>query len=252
MTEDPLHSARYSVRHAKRHIDHLDAECQAFYGSSPYARVKEFDPEGPFDLHKIKLVKAMPEALAGIAFDAVNSLRAALDHAGFAVGTAAGASGKNSHFPFGDTRKEVESRIGSGSKDIPQSVFDLMVACEPYKGGNGLLWALNKLCNSHKHEVILPMAIYAGGATISTFSGTGRNVTFPPLWDSAKNEMLLATMAHGVPMQMNIEVSTYVAIAKVEGVLGQPAVAVLKQIANQVEGIISAIDHLARSSGIFK
>lgn len=63
----------------------LDAELKKFFDSSPYRQVIQFDPNGPTDIHKLKLTIELPDALPGIAFDAVSNLRAALDQAGYAA-----------------------------------------------------------------------------------------------------------------------------------------------------------------------
>src|SRR5260370_14306351 len=135
---DPFASSRYSIEHAKRRITELEGEVVAFWNSNPYSNAVEQNADGTEDFHKIKLVKPMPISLPGIAFDAINSLRSALDQSGYSVGIAAKTKGKNSHFPFGDSIAEVQSRIGSSSKDIPKDIFDLMVSFKPYKAGNDL------------------------------------------------------------------------------------------------------------------
>ena len=135
---DPLHDSRYSVEHAKRRIRELEGEITVFNKTNPCARVLERDPNTTEYVHKIKLVKPLPVALSGIAFDVVTNLRSALDQAGFAIAVAAGKKGKDAHFPFGDTLAEVQSRAGRRSKDIPKEIFDVMVSAKPHKGGNDL------------------------------------------------------------------------------------------------------------------
>jgi hypothetical protein len=250
---NPLQNSKYSVSNSRRHIRGLEAEIVAFFKSDPYARVVDFDPNGHDDIHKLKLVKPMPELLSGLAFDAVSNLRAALDQAGHTIGVAAGASGKNSAFPFGDTLAEVKSRAGAGSRDIPKPLFDLMVASGPYKGGNDLLWALNKLCNLHKHEIIIPMAIYTGSAWINNaYFSAVKSFSFPPTWDAAKQEMVLAIVPHCAPLSYDMKIATFVAMAKVEGVIGKPAVAVLDDLANIVDDIVAKLEAEGVKLGILK
>src|ERR1700720_3862881 len=135
---DPLHDSRYSVEHAKRRIRELEGEITVFNKTNPCARVLERDPNTTEYVHKINLVKPLPVALSGIAFDVVTNLRSALDQAGFAIAVAAGKKGKDAHFPFGDALAEVQSRAGRRSKDIPKKIFDVMVSAKPHKGGNDL------------------------------------------------------------------------------------------------------------------
>ena len=161
--------------------------------------VVEVNDDRTQDTHKVKLVKPMPAALPGIVFDALNSLRAALDQAGYDVAVAAGTTGHNAHFPFRRNLSDVQYRKKARSKDFPEEIFDLMLTFQPYKGGNDLLWALNKLCNSYKHELILPIGMHSGNAVKidrAVFHGGFRMLPFP-LWDRAKNEMVFAITQHG-------------------------------------------------------
>ena len=52
----------------------MDSVTTVFFNTDPYADIVETNSDGTEDTHKIKLVKSMPVALSGIAFDAINSL----------------------------------------------------------------------------------------------------------------------------------------------------------------------------------
>lgn len=251
---DSFASARYSVNHAKRHLAQLEIETETFFDSNPYAEVFEPDVDPRFFIFKYKLVKPMPEAIPGIAFDAFNSLRSALDQAGFAVAIAGGYNGKSAHFPFGDTPMDVESLKGRGSKQIHPAIFDLMVACKPYKGGNDLLWALNKVCNAHKHEIVTPMASYVSGLSLDHFhlKGAVRGFGFPPRWDSAKNELQLGRFTRDSYINYDMKFACYIGIAKIDFLASRPALAVIKDLINIVDGIVSAIEAETRRLGLIK
>jgi hypothetical protein len=249
---DPLHHSRYSVEHAKRRILELEGEITVFNKTDPCARVLERDPNTAEFVHKIKLVKPLPVALSGIAFDAVTNLRSALDQAGFAVAVAAGKNGRAAHFPFGETLAEVRSRAKGGSKNIPKEIFDVMVSAKPYKGGNILLWALNKLCNTNKHEIIIPMGMAAGGVVMA--SGTSMKGPLKisvPRWDSAKNEMEYLRTGPTTVADINCLLTFYVAIGKIEIMEGQTAPTVLNAMAGEVEPVLMAIEAEARRIGLF-
>jgi hypothetical protein len=252
---DPFHNSRYSVEHAKRRIRELESEITAYSNTNPYTKVVELEKNGSEEVHKIKLVNPMPVALPGIAFDAVNNLRSALDQAGFAVACAAGKNGKNGHFPFGDNLSEVQSRIRGHSKDIPIEIFDLMVSFKPYKGGNDLLWALNKLCNTNKHEIIIPIATASAGflGKNVTWRPSGGTLTIPPLiWDSVENEMEYARITDGGKYEGEFQFSFFIAIGKIEIVEGNPAIDVINAIAGEVERILLVLEAEARRIGLFK
>lgn len=252
----PFRDSKYTLAHAKRRLAEFEGEVAAFLNSNPYAKVIEQNADGTEDLYKIKLVKPMPIGLPGVAFDTVNNLRAALDQAGFAAARAAGNNGREAHFPFRENSTEMQGTIrqhagGKGpSKDIPAEIFTLMVAFQPYKGGNDLLWALNKLCNTQKHKIVVPMAIANAGALFKrVIFERGPASIMIPRWDSAKQEMILVRIARGVPRSIDIEVDTFIAIGKVDGVEGQPAIGILNGLAGVVERIIMAIEAESRRIG---
>lgn len=190
----PFASAIYSVRHAKRRLDELHGYLVAFRDSQPYGHVVERDLERGFKSHKIKLLKELPEPIAGTIFDVANNLRCALDQAGFAIAVAVGKSGNNAHFPFGDSDKASAScHIAGRSKDLPQEIFDTMMASKPYKRGNRFLWAVNELANTHKHEVIVQPVTVQGVSLVRGKRYPGiEPAAWPPRWDRVKNEMEIA------------------------------------------------------------
>lgn len=249
---DPFSSCRYSLAHARRHLASLECVLDAFYKSKPFKRVVEQVHGSDYDLHKIRLEKPLPEPLAGITFDTLNNLRSSLDQACYAIGIANGTNGKNSHFPFGETPAEVERRRNTSSRDLPQSVFDLVAATKPYKNGNELLWSLNKLCNSQKHEIVVPIPIATCGSTNrhSHFAGMVTQY-FPPRWDPHLNEMVLAEVQRGTKYTYNMEILTFVTFGKIETVMGKPLIPVLKAMAQEVDKVLPALEKEARTCPFF-
>jgi hypothetical protein len=245
--------AHYSIEHAKRHIENVEREFEAWGKTYPYAAFVEPNADGTEDIHKVKLTKPLPVALPGIVFDALGNLRAALDQAGYATATASGKSGKKAKFPFGDTEAEVKSRVHSQSKEIPQEVFDVMVALQPYKTGNVTLWALNKLCNTNKHEITIPLPLitYAPGVTGDGFFG-GRviELIWPPKWEPSKNEMIVARLERGSNFNYQLQIAASITMGKVHGVAGKPVPAVLNEMLTMVEDSLMAIEAEARRIGL--
>jgi hypothetical protein len=251
---DPFSSSKYSIEHAKGHIFAFDQAHSLFINSRPYTLVVEQNADGTEDFHKIKMTKPMPPQLAGIAFDAINNMRNALDQACFAVGTAAGGRGRQSHFPFGNDASTVKGKgKGKGkSADLPEEVFDLIVSYQPYSGGNDLLWALNKLCNSQKHEVIIPIGLFNTAIHIDRLEMTNViSMQLPPKWDRSKNEMIVAHLKHGSKFNGNFQVNIFIAFAKIDVVDGQPVLPILHELIGMVESIVMAIEAEARRIRLF-
>ncbi len=248
---DAFESSRYRIKHAKGHITKLEGEIRGWVASNPYARVIESNADGTKDIHKMKLVKPLPDPLDGIAFDIVSNLRSALDLAGYATAKAAGGSTRKAKFPFGLNIIEVKSRATNGSKDVPKEIFDVMVSRQPYKGGNDLLWALNELCNTNKHEVVVGMPL---STTVSNMQFGGDvmidSLEWPPRWDAAKNEMIIVTVPHGHNPHYKLNFTGFVAIGDVDAIRGQPALGVLNGMLTEVQNSLTAIEAEALRLGI--
>lgn len=243
---------RSCVEHAQTRIDELKSGISPYIEVRPYALVCEDKPGGMEQELKVKLTKPLPARIGFIAFDAINSLRAALDQAAFACAVAGGKRGKQAKFPFGDTEAEAFSRRTRGSRDIPPRLFDVMLACKPYKGGNDSLWALNKICNSHKHEIVLPTGAWASSSSLHAFYFEHCiHLGFPPEWDSAKNQMVLATIPKGSRFNVKLDVSFQVVFGDVPVFHRYEAVGVLTHLRSEVESILEAIEAAGRSDGIF-
>jgi hypothetical protein len=213
---------------------------------NPYAQVVEHDLNTNENIYKITLVKPMPVALSGIMFDAVNNLRAGLDQAIFAIA----GSNKLRSFPFADTSTDFENAVKGRCKDLPDEIVDLVRTFKPYKGGNDLLWALNKRCNSNKHAIDTTVAIARGDATQSIVEFRGPGSLSRSVWDRAKNEMEIARLKPGGTFQMNFQVDGFIAIRDVEIVDGEPAPALLNEFIRIVEGIVMAIEAESKRIGL--
>ena len=251
MEDDPFASARFSVDHAKSHIIQVKALAKAFFDTKPYAVVTKADPLYPgYKLQNLQLTSPLPIQISAFASDAIKNLRASLDHVGYAVARASGKTGKNAHFPFGDTIAEVESRRTYRSKDIQTEIFDLMVAFKPYKGGNVTLWALNKLGNINKHESLVRAVLFA--QTMIYESPDFRLETGPR--QSEDGEIPIAWIRPGasVPYQ-DLHIEASIRFNDIEGVdLPAPAIAVLDTFSNVVGNVIIAVEAKSRVIGIVR
>jgi hypothetical protein len=218
----------------------------------PIGKATDYDASTKEHVLKLKLVKPIPVMLNGIAADAIHNLRAVLDHAGYAAAVAAGAGGKvgrKTHFPAGDTEGEVRGcRSGKGglSDEIPEKIFDVMVAFKPYKGGDNFLWALNKLCNANKHRILSAAGVVIGeftpGDLILESDGPGR---FPmnPIWDSEKDEMEIGRFGGTIgTFQYNVEIASSVSFSEPQAVEGIPADTLVEHLVGKVKSILMAIE----------
>lgn len=245
---DPLYSSKYSLARAKHHVGDFERQIAEFIKTNPYGRVVEVDPNTAEEVYKIKLTKPLPVALDGIAVDAINNLRSALDQTVYALKTS--KKGMYAYFPIRNTEPEFKNAVNGICKDVPKEIVDLLTTFKPYKGGNNSLWALNKLAGTNKHGIICPVAAATGGVHFQKIIVTGGFSIPAPVWDRAKNEMEFLRVMPGSEVDANIGVTTFVAFRDVEGVDGAPAVPVLNQFVSVVEGVIMAIEAEARRLGL--
>jgi len=248
---DPFHSSKYSLARAKQHISDLERQVSEFIKTKPYTFVVEIDPNTSEEVHKVKLTKPVPVALPGIALDAANNLRSALDQAIYAVILlATGKKVKNAFFPVARTEADFENAVRGRLKELPKEIVDLIRALKPYKGGNIPLWVLNVFCNTNKHAAIAPVIITRGGRMRARgVAAPGFTMPFP-VWDGTKNEMELFRQPVGSASNVEIEITYHVAVSDVELMENAPIGLVFDKFLSVVEGIVMALEAEAQRLGL--
>ncbi len=250
---DPFYSSKRCIGRAKTHIRDLDRKIGFFLQQEPCAVVVETDADGVDQLHKLKLTKSLPDVMEDIASDAIAQLRASLDQATYATVAAGGKpDAKNTYFPIADDVSKLENVIKGWCKDIPKEIVDVMRTFKPYKGGNNLLWALNRICNINKHKLLVPIGFAVGAVRYRNMTISGPASIPSPRWDRSKNEMIFARIGPKGQIQYKVDFSVNVAFDEIEIVGGQPAVPILKQMASMVDGIIGTIEAEALRIGLLK
>ncbi|MDR5858228.1 hypothetical protein FZZ93_01015 [Halomonas eurihalina] len=242
-------SPHYCLNHAERHIQSFSEEMKKFVDSSPFKRVMEFDPNGPRDIHKIILEKEMPEALSGISADIVLNLRASLDQSMHAIGMS--FSGKGLNFPIRSGENDFLGLKDRIVKRASEEIFNTIYSLNPYQGGDNLLWEMNSLCNSQKHEIITPIATYARmeSAYIKNIESS-HNFSFPPKWDPENQQMILAIVDHRTEASISGKIIYQIVIAKEGNLSGLPALDVFKKMHERTQKIVDALEQESTSLGI--
>lgn len=247
---DIFDSSRRTIARAKQHIADLDKRVSAFNETKPYAHVVEPDTAGNH-LHKVKMTSRIPEDFSDIASDAVNNLRASLDQAGYSIAVALGkVEPRNAYFPFADSAANLESIIKRRCKDLPNEILALFRSFKPYKGGDDLLWTLNRICNTNKHRLLAPIGIGASGMHVRHLSGSG-NFSIPvPKWDSGKNEIVFLVVGADTEVKYDLNISFGVSFNEIDTVQGLPTIGVLNAMADSVSVIFERIRAKAFKMGL--
>jgi hypothetical protein len=236
---------------AKHHIADFQRHIEPFEREDAYKTIAEPNPDNPDQLlHKIKLAKPLPDSLAEIVGDAVNNLRESLDVALYAITVASGkVKPLNTNFPFPPNFAEF-GRVLGRAKDVPEQIKALLRGFQPYKGGNDLLWALNRICVVNKHNMLIPGGVAAQRSDFSITVYTPGYVEFlSPKWDAAKQEVIIAVSSSTPEPKFHCKTTLFIAFDQVEVVGGKEVSAVLNELVSIVERILFALE--AESKRLF-
>lgn len=217
--DDLFHSPKLNIQWAKDSFVDLKREIDLFDQSDPYAFVIEPDTDPANDIIKFKLVKSFPPILNKLTVDIAGYLR-----------------------PIANHIADLDRKGRDGWKKSPPEIVAAIRALKPYKGGNNLLWALNKIANTHKHAIVCPFATIGRGFRVEGdgFDLPGPSTIFAPEWDRSKNEMKLFRVTKGAPLagESNLKMIRDVTLTGVEFVDGQPVLRVFGELVRQVERIV--------------
>lgn len=255
---DPFASARSKLAWAQEHLPDLNRRIEEWSELDPYAEIIEADPQRPgYEIHKLKLVKPLPDAFGNATGDLVGNLRSVLDMAGYAIAAALNnPTARNTNFPFASDVHHMASSIGR-SADLPKEIQSLFCGFQPYRGGDDLLWALNEMCNGNKHKIVTPMCAPVL-RNFASIRGKGRFFSMPDphVWNYAKSEMEVFTL--GPPLfpdakcDYDLDFSAFVAVHEIPVVEGHEIVQLLALLCNKVQSILMAIEAESKRLGIVK
>jgi hypothetical protein len=247
---DPFEDSRRKLARADQHFAELYEKVNEYSEAQPLEKVEVPHPTMPgHQLHKIVLRRPLPHSIADITGDIVSNLRSGLDIAAYTVAVASGCQNpKNCAFPFAGSLAQMANSLGR-SKDLPPPMQSLFVGFQPYLGGDDTLWALNEMCNTDKHKMLIPVgtAVVRLGAHVG---GTGYfSMPDPHTWDRQKNEMDLITFGPGSEYKCFFDFHAFVAVNEIRAVDGKSVIEVLHKMGNRVLDILNVIEAESRRLG---
>lgn len=250
---EPFDSSRQKFARAEEHFIDLQKKINEFIWSYPYERVIEPHPDDPKKLvHKFRLNKPLPPAIANIAADLAGNLRNALDNAAYDIAIASGLTNpKFTSFPFAGSVEQMANSLGR-SKDLPKEIQSLFCGFQPYLGGDDLLWALNEICVADKHKMVIPIGAGAFRTAASVHVTGWFSMPDPHVWNRAKNEMEVVTILEGSTFEYDFDFRTFVAFNEIGVIDGKPVFSVLHEIGSKVHRILIGMEAEARRLKIIK
>ena len=152
----------HKIERANKHITDLNNALRAFGATNPYRVGIKRDPDTRKPIYYMAKVDAVPAEISMILGDAVQNLRASLDHLAqqlCLVGSGGAGYRKNTSFFIAPNASEYERLVSRKVEGMRQDAVDVLRALEPYKGGNGNdFWVLHSLNNIEKHRAIVTAA----------------------------------------------------------------------------------------------
>jgi hypothetical protein len=249
-----LPNSRRKIARAKEHSADVNRKFKEFWDSHKSTPFYETDPHrSDHQIAKLRIEGTIPiESCANSAHDAIGSLRSALDSAGYALAEGSGNKRlRSTAFPFANSAAELDNQIRGRSKDIPEEIYPIFRAYQPYRGGNDFLWALNEACNVDKHQGLIRADVGTGLGNVDGVGGLVR-VLLPPRWDSVKQEIEVATFIKGVEAHYDFEVALAISFHEIDVIGGEPVSRVLDYFVVIVEDIISTLEVEGTRLGFLK
>src|SRR5271157_4557587 len=129
-----------------------------FIAKKPYTLITESNSN---EILHIAILTGLPVGFRIAIANSINNLRSALDlgwHT-LLVATHTIRPTDEARFPFADNIVKFDGLLKRGFKNYPHEIKALARAFQPYKGGDDLLWALNRICAGNKHRMLTPVGI---------------------------------------------------------------------------------------------
>lgn len=241
--EDPFASSRTLLERARKHVNDLEAAEKAIRREETFFEVVDLDPEADEDVHKFCGFFRPWEASA-ILSDAVQNIRASLDHAFGAALQSAGKPGK-AQFPFAESKADLEARLSG----VPGAIADVIRQAKPFKShgdseGNDALFAISTLSNPFNSAA--KAALATAVASLDGFTKldlpNGGTLTQPPIWDADKSELEYARAPAGSIVRAKFNLKIEIGFGNSSFLRGKPAVSTLNELIDEVSAICAGLE----------
>jgi hypothetical protein len=240
----PFESSAVLLARARKHVDEFEAAEKWFTDGKPYKLINKIDPQSGAIFMVAKVTKPIPAELSAIAFDAVNCLRSALDHAVFDSAERLGGKPKPKYtkFPFGLTADDAANDLPRKHSEVPESIRPFFLSFEPYKGGKHALWEMNELRNSKIHRILEATVARTGNVGITDGDIDRLDWRVIDKWDSRHSELTILEIAAGSRAKVNMRVSVKIAFQEGTPFGTKRALEVLRELVTVTNGIAKGIE----------
>jgi hypothetical protein len=245
---------RVKIERAKQHIHELNSEIRAFFDTNPFIVGTKRNPKTRQLIYYLVSVHEVPLTIAAIAGDILQNLRSALDHLAYQlvlVGRGSGDPLRHVYFPIADDAKKYESEKIKKTRGMREAAIKAIDAVKPYRGGNDILWHLNRLNNVDKHRLLITVGSAYRSINVGPHSDHfmqkifGIKITGPPVFLrpadrqfplKAGNELFIDYPDSEVNEQIQFQFE--IAFGEAEVIKGKSLIETLQQMADSVDSLI--------------
>lgn len=252
---DPRDDIHLKIEWAYKHIDEFHSVIKAFMNTKPYGFAIDRDPKTGEVIYFVSKAEETPFELSLIAGDILQNLRTALDYLACCLVRANGGKPTiHTMFPISDsapTTPEQKTSFQRKVKGMRQEAIDEIHAIKPYKGGNNVLWRLNRLNNIDKHRLLFS----CGAAFRAWNAGQHLRATNPLPAAQAMADHWIGPVGFkpsfplkvghelyrdvpGAEVNKNIQITIDIAFNEPGVSEGEPLMLVLRSTLNRVRGIV--------------
>lgn len=156
--EERLSGLQLKIARARAHQDELRTALASFFATAPYKLDTRRDPDSRRLIYFLKQVSDPSPSLAVLAGEVLQALRSTLDHLAYRlvqIGTNNPGPFRHVYFPICDDAARYAAQKTAKTQGMCPGALAAIDACKPYRGGNDVLWRLDKLNNIDKHRLLI-------------------------------------------------------------------------------------------------
>jgi hypothetical protein len=244
------------IERAKRHMEELESVMRVFFDSKPYRFSGKPDTRRRCVQYTMDTAEPVPPEIPLVVGDVIQNLRSALDQVAYQLYLKGGDGHGRAYlvsFPIFDSFKEYQREKLRKLPGVSAAAVAKIDAIQPYKGGNDVLWVLNKLNNIDKHRLLLTVGSAVRGIDVGKMMFQSMAKIKPGIQVTKEHSMFFAPKDNSYPLEVgtlvftdqttleivDVNVAFEIVLYEKEVVQGKPVYEFLNTMITVVETTIS-------------
>lgn len=228
------------LQHTHENFLELIKCTKEYITSNPFEDIIEINEEKNYQLHKKRLVSAIPNKIRFLTRNILRDLRDSLDHTMHSAALTLGSNRpEKAAFIFSNNsdnyKKEIKNNQGN-----PKQLNPLLKEISAHKGGDEILYGLSKLRNADTHNKIVAVGSVPKNLVHVITSAMGQRISE---WDFEKSEYLYYISPKGLTGTHHVDIELDLLFKGTEYFNMEPVVETISAIASHVDNLVRYIEH---------